>query len=693
MTSARRTVSFRVHVHFQVVATLLVAWGSLAAVELPEPLEAAFKSQNWLEAVAQAEAWQGKGVSAEEQAAALYWEGQARVQLNHKHAASQVFAKSLQLLPSIATARAAADLAFKNTDWTTLEKLAKEWPEDAEIRFLTGSYADWWSSVEYRKKTPEGYRNSITFERLARSHLEAAVVLDPRHAKAHYKLAQCLRVQEQPEEALKHLKMARNLGTLKTQELELVARQYATFGDYDAAAEVMAEAFEMAQMYDPRGFTTYPKAWADQKRIDYLVRAGRTEEATEGIRNLLQRDRLDNRARSKLGDMAYKAGDYRLALFGYREGWAHEEVLDSLVGIARCLLDLEQYQAARSAIEQVFVIAEEKEKKTVSTWHFIRGRCLWEEGKRKEAAQDFHKAVRLNKTRPEFMEWGLHAAKEMDDPIGALYLARFYGLYRDSNADDAIEVLQAIPEIWPQPKVVSPLGPMGPYGSTNHAYRYIAEIELKRRNFKTAYAFYQKSGGKQFFGTEGTWEGWIAFHAGDLKLAEELFTINIRMSPHQLDWSQFGLAVTSMHQEKWDAAKKAADSIPTGSNAAPFAPLLKSWIALHSEDEADVPDLDMLGIAASKFEGSGEFGLGMQVEALLPGSPLEKVSPRIQPGDVLVLVGDYPIRDANCLNAARAVSFSDHPMKLLFRRPGSDSFEIEFDFAQARSKTAILAAD
>jgi hypothetical protein len=92
----------------------------------------------------------------------------------------------------------------------------------------------------------------------------------------------------------------------------------------------------------------------------------------------------------------------------------------------------------------------------------------------------------------------------------------------------------------------------------------------------------------------------------------------------------------------------------------------------------------MLGMISNGFNGEDD-NRGYEILAIIPGTPLENTSPKLQVGDVILQVGSFRLDSGEALDAFRKEPVPAFPTTAVVRRR-EHVFEVTVDYLSASQK-------
>jgi tetratricopeptide (TPR) repeat protein len=653
---------------------------------LPQEAATAIEAGDWtkvaeaLQPLAEGESEPGEEIH--------YWYGVALYEQGHYDTAVKHLAAALEANPqSRSTARYLARAAFEARSTPTIEQALAAFPDDSVILCLLGRRHIHLFNYYYESS----YRADNT---VAYLHLEQmidcerrAVAADPTDVEARLWLAKALKRHLDTEEAIEQILIADRLEPLGYDAYVLLGDCYVQADDDASAAEAYAVAAELSP--------------AEALRIDWerglaLWRAERNDEAVEVFRDIFRRDNQHLQVRFMLGRAAYDAGDYALALFGFREAFAVDERLDALAWSARCAYDLGQDELAVELVNKAIDAGQARmpEGETYSVpsmWLWVRGRALWQLGHEEEAVVDLEEAARKQPSNEDYATWAIYAFRRLKDPFGIVRVVRRYG--NNGHAEEGLQLLQEVMRMWRFPPRTDHLGKRYAGGLSGQVYGAAAELQDELGHYRTAYLLARQAGYSSRR-TASSWSSWLAFRTGKTEEAERMFAL--LADKGSSDWAkqlgEFGLTYMALLRRDAEAARTHANAI-VDENLEIVVPTALAWADVFAGTDGAAEKLtpfDLLGVYGTWYDGE-EFERGLTIQGLIPGSPLANVVPKIEPLDVIIRAGDQWLQSDAGVRAYREAPMPDGPTRVVLRR-GDHVFEVYVDLAAARAAAARTAA-
>ena len=530
-----------------------------------------------------------------------------------------------------------------------------------------------------------GQDNTAALQHLekAREYLSRAAALDPSNSETHLGLAKVLDRYGRTESAIKHILIADRLEPLGHEAYVMLGQLYAKIGDYSLAADAFAVAIESASA------KTMGVEW---ERGMALWKARRSDEAVEVFRSIFSRNNMHTKVRFMLGRTAYDSGDYALALFAFRESFGADGKLDALIWSAKCAYVMAQDKLAVELVNQAIEegkkrAGEGKEFYINSMWHFVRGQALWQMGDKKASVLDLEEAARKAPSNREYATWAIFAFRQLDDPFGIVRVAKRYGLKGDPR--EAMDVLRQVRQTWRWPRFKDHRGKRYKGGLPKQAFLAFAELYDKMNQNRAAVMMCYFAGWHSK-GTVSSWSGWLAFRGGKHKEAEHTFDVLARVGSTERNKQRgiYGQAYMALLRRDADAARTHANAIKD-EYLKRIVPTTLRWADVFSGDPnaADKLDaFDLLGAYGTWFQG-WKYQRGLNVNGLIPGSPLEHTSPPLRPKDIIIRVGERYLQGWDSIEGLRKEPLPEGKTPVVIRR-GEHVFEVVVDFAAARAAVA-----
>jgi|GEM_PF-3773363 len=610
----------------------------------------------------------------------MYWYGVSLFE-QQKYSASigpltGAFKKKPQ---SVATARYLARAGFRTRSTKTIEDVLEKFPQDEVILNALGRrYFSQFLQLFSKKREAD---NSLAYENLSRSirAFRKSIAANENFVDAHKRLALALHWADDESHAVRELLIADRLGALGFDSYSLLGKCYSALGDHERAETAYAAALK-----------TNPKNWErlEWERAMALRKAGNHAEAVEILREIFRRDHAHKRVRFELGKAAYDSGDYSLALFAFNQAFQVDNSLDALVWSAKCSYDLGQDKLALKIIGRAF---ETRKKNTAQGnepyyphfWHFVKGQILFQQKDYRNAVTHLEKALEDWKSNMEYASWTVLAFKRLNDPYGLVRVAKYVG--KNGHPQEALKLVDGVRKGWFFPPSKDHRGKRYRGGLSWYMFRAVAEIYESQNQYRSAFIMNQQGGinSKQDVRNSA---GWIAFRAGEIQEAENIFKVYLEREKTEKyrQFSHHGLAFIAIHNGNAEEARRHARKLVT-KRLSYFKETLLKRADLLAGDTSVVEKfdtLDLLGVYGDWFSGSG-LARGLFVKGLFPKSPLEKTIPGLQAKDVILQVGSQKLINEAGLVALRKLPVPSKPVTVLVRR-GRRYFEVKVDFNQVR---------
>lgn len=636
--------------------------------QLPEDASAAIGKEDWKSVVDRLQPL----TKDDDHEPALYWSGFAHYQLGAYAPAGGLLSRALtmnQRGEQAALLLAHAAIHTGNGKW--MAQAVAAFPNQPQIRTLAGrmevaaystaGHLDW--SAQLTLKIKHG--------RLAREHLETAIALDPQHGPAHRWLAHVLHARRKYDLALVHARQAARLEPVGAEVYILMARCLFELERYDESADTIDAAIKAAP---------HMKANLEFERGKQLLRAARFEEAVKAFNTSLATDPLLHKVRYRLGEAAYGAANYPLAIWAFNESLAVDSDWRAYYKLGRCCYDLGQYEKTLEMFDKGDA-ASERKGATIEYEHW-RGRTLWKLGKKKEGVKKLYDAVVAQPENLYYAQWAFHAYKELDDPFGAVNVCRLIGT-SGGHHDVAMRSLGVVHKTWFWPKREDHLGK-----KMRHIHQYYltkagAEIQLRKNNFGIAWVMFEqvRRMDRNFSTRDLVWTGVMV---GEHKNAELLGRmLLVRYKDEYKDEVRMDVGRAYLGQGNAPDADKMFAQVTRDSLIA-YRDTGRLWTSLLTGNpETKLADpFTLLGVVGfdrlESWRGDRRSGKGIIVRYLMPGSPLRRTSPKIQPRDRIVSFDGRRLYKWEDRDAMRKWKMPEQPVKLNIRR-GEREFTVTVD--------------
>jgi len=516
----------------------------------------------------------------------------------------------------------------------------------------------------------------------AQDYLRRAIALDPASVTARFEMVETLEKLEQWDRAIEHLLIADSLEPLGHEAYVMLGQLYDGAADYSAAADAYALAIEMAPAQTQK---------VERERAEALLNARRYDEAVEAFRIAFNANIMDRTVRFMLGQAAYEAGDYPLALYCFQESLRVDNNADALVWSAKCAYDMEQDKLAVKLVNQAIEMRKERQGDDVhipALWRFVRGRALWQLGEKKAAMEDLDKASEFDGGNWQYARWAIYAARQLNDPYSVVRAAKNYG--NEADPWEAMRVIRQVQSTWTWfPPRKDFRGQQYRRGLAGEVSQAIAEMYDKMNQPVSAAVMCQSAGwhGK---GRVNIWSAWIRFRGGMIVDARTMFDRLARNGASELT-KQKGhgaLALIALMYRDPNAVRTHAQFVNDRRYKPSTTTLLKRADILSGRAGAvDTLDtFDLLGTYGSGLDGQ-KFQRGWYVRALLPKSPLAQTRPPVRGKDVIIRVGKRHLGTLESIKNLRRDPVPEGNAPVLVRR-GKQTFEVMVDFAAARAALA-----
>jgi tetratricopeptide (TPR) repeat protein len=653
------------------IALLCLAPAAAATERLPEPARAALAAADWPKLAELLAPAAGKDDAPEN---VRYWYGVALERQGQYGPAIPHLDAALRANPrDVTAARLLARAARETLDAGALDAALAAFPADGEILTDACRFHLRMCKRKHRGGDDSDKNESIAHKRRSLAFGRRAVAAAPDSADARIALARTLYWGNRTGEAARQLAYADRLAPLGYEAYDLLARCYMEIGAYDEAAAAYAAERELNPVKAHE--VDWPRGMA-------LWKAGRHAEAVEVFRSVFESNHPHLKVRYQLGRAAYDAGDYALALYCLRESYRLDRNLDALAWAARCAYDMGQDQLARTLADEAIAAKKDDKKGAPAMWHFVRGRALWQLGEKKAAAADLEKAVEKEPGNREYVEWAVYAYRELDDPLPILHVTKLFG--RAGHPREAVAMIKAVQKRWPKPNLRDERARRYGGAAPELALTTMAEMYDQLGMPKLAWALYRRNIGP-FSIPVNSWASWLAVRGGDLVSANLLFT---QLTRRGSDWGKqrgyYGLAYLSLCKDDAAGARAAAGKI-THERFRPMLPTVEHWAGVIAKEDGAGEKLDPVDLLG--FCGVWHGWTGLQIDGLLPGSPLLSTTPPLRARDVLITVDGYQLHNAACVANLRKRPIPEEPVVVVVRR-GDDIFEVSVDLAAAKEGAA-----
>ena len=430
----------------------------------------------------------------------------------------------------------------------------------------------------------------------------------------------------------------------------------------------------------------------EYERGKALCAAGRYNEALQAFSWVLSKSWDQYNVRHWLGEAAFGAKDYRLALWAFIESNKVDGRIDDLYYMGRCAYAMERYDLAEKYFQQAIdaycakMKTRGKDVNGPSLWVHYLGRAQWGQKKYDEALKNLQDAFDRWTTNTLHARWLYRAYLARDDLYGAIEVCRKLGRYSKYRRDAIAGVLNIL-EKWPAPRIKDAFTGKGkPHVFV--AYDVLADLYESDGRYFTAVHYYTK--GKRTRGPSAVASaGWSLVHVGRAEDAALTFQDYIKYYKNK-DYGRWGLAAALAASGKWAEAGAAFSEIKKESMLpGRDAGMLYSAIAAGDAEAGKLADAyTLLGFLANRRNGASR---GEEILFVIPGGVLDAARPKLMPRDVLVQVGEMPLGDMKQLEEFRKSEIPAAPVEALVRR-GKSQFYVTLDYQLVVRKLPAEAA-